>query len=56
MIIRSGLIKNRDTVDFGEFSKHWKDVHGPLALNHPLIFLTMKSMPYRSMGNTLLPP
>jgi len=31
MIIRSGLIKNRDTVDFGEFSKHWKDVHGPLA-------------------------
>ena len=31
MIIRSGLIKNRDSVDFGEFSKHWKDVHGPLA-------------------------
>jgi uncharacterized protein (TIGR02118 family) len=31
MIIRSGLIKNHDTVDFGEFSKHWKDVHGPLA-------------------------
>ena len=31
MIIRSGLIKNHDTVDFGEFSKHWRDVHGPLA-------------------------
>ena len=31
MIIRSGLIKNHDTVDFSEFSKHWKDVHGPLA-------------------------
>jgi uncharacterized protein (TIGR02118 family) len=31
MIIRSGLIKNHDTVDFGEFSNHWKDVHGPLA-------------------------
>jgi uncharacterized protein (TIGR02118 family) len=31
VIIRSGLIKNYDTVDFGEFSKHWKDVHGPLA-------------------------
>ena len=31
MIIRSGLIKNQDSVDFGEFSKHWKDVHGPLA-------------------------
>ena len=31
MIIRSGLIKNHDSVDFGEFSKHWKDVHGPLA-------------------------
>jgi hypothetical protein len=25
-------------------------------LNHPLIFLTMKSMPYCSMGNTPLPP
>ena len=31
MIIRSGLIKKQDTADFGEFSKHWKDVHGPLA-------------------------
>jgi uncharacterized protein (TIGR02118 family) len=31
MIIRSGLIRNHDTVDFGEFSNHWKDVHGPLA-------------------------
>ena len=31
MIIRSGLIKNKDTVDFDEFMKHWKDVHGPLA-------------------------
>ena len=31
MIIRSGLIKNDDSVDFREFSKHWKDVHGPLA-------------------------
>lgn len=31
MIIRSGLIKNHDSVDFGDFSKHWKDVHGPLA-------------------------
>jgi uncharacterized protein (TIGR02118 family) len=31
MLIRSGLIKNHDNVDFGEFSKHWKDVHGPLA-------------------------
>jgi uncharacterized protein (TIGR02118 family) len=31
VIIRSGLIKNDDSVDFWEFSKHWKDVHGPLA-------------------------
>jgi uncharacterized protein (TIGR02118 family) len=31
VIIRSGLIKNHDTVDFGEFSRHWKDIHGPLA-------------------------
>ena len=26
------------------------------VLNHPLIFLIVKSMPYRSMGNRLLPP
>jgi uncharacterized protein (TIGR02118 family) len=32
MIIRSGLIRNRDGVDFAAFSKHWRDVHGPLAL------------------------
>jgi uncharacterized protein (TIGR02118 family) len=31
MIIRSGLIKNKDTVDFDEFTSHWKNVHGPLA-------------------------
>ena len=31
MIIRSGLIKNKDTVDFDAFTKHWRDVHGPLA-------------------------
>jgi len=31
VIIRSGLIKNHDNVDFEEFSKHWRDVHGPLA-------------------------
>jgi uncharacterized protein (TIGR02118 family) len=31
MIIRSGLIKNKDTVDFDEFTKHWREVHGPLA-------------------------
>jgi hypothetical protein len=27
-----------------------------MTLNHPLIFLTMKSMLYCSMGNTPLPP
>ena len=32
MIIRSGLIRNRDDVDFAAFSKHWRHVHGPLAL------------------------
>jgi uncharacterized protein (TIGR02118 family) len=31
MIIRSGLIKNKDTVDFDEFTKHWREIHGPLA-------------------------
>jgi hypothetical protein len=30
--------------------------NGTADLNHPLIFLTMKSMPYCSMGNTPLPP
>ena len=32
MIIRSGLIRNRDGVDFAAFSEHWRRVHGPLAL------------------------
>ena len=32
MIIRSGLIRNRDGVDFVAFSEHWRRVHGPLAL------------------------
>jgi uncharacterized protein (TIGR02118 family) len=32
MIIRSGLIRNRDDVDFTRFSEHWRHVHGPLAL------------------------
>ena len=32
MIIRSGLIRNRDDVDFTAFSEHWRRVHGPLAL------------------------
>jgi len=37
MIIRSGLIKNKDTVDPDEFTKHWKDIHGPLARIVPLM-------------------
>jgi uncharacterized protein (TIGR02118 family) len=32
MIIRSGLIRNRDDVDSAAFSRHWRHVHGPLAL------------------------
>jgi hypothetical protein len=32
MIIRSGLIRKRDDVDFTQFSEHWRRVHGPLAL------------------------
>ena len=32
MIIRSGLIRNRDNIDFAAFSEHWRHVHGPLAL------------------------
>ncbi len=32
MIIRSGLIRKRDDVDFTQFSEHWRHVHGPLAL------------------------
>jgi len=32
MIIRSGLIRNCDGIDFAAFSRHWRQVHGPLAL------------------------
>jgi uncharacterized protein (TIGR02118 family) len=32
VIIRSGLIRKRDDVDFTHFSEHWRHVHGPLAL------------------------
>lgn len=32
MIIRSGLIRNRDNIDFVRFTEHWRNVHGPLAL------------------------
>jgi uncharacterized protein (TIGR02118 family) len=32
MIIRSGLIRNRDGINFAAFSEHWRQVHGPLAL------------------------
>jgi hypothetical protein len=32
MIIRSGLIRNRDGTDFAVFSEHWRRIHGPLAL------------------------
>ena len=32
MIIRSGLIRKRDHVDFTQFSEHWRHLHGPLAL------------------------
>ena len=32
MIIRSGLVRNRDGVNFAAFSEHWRRVHGPLAL------------------------
>lgn len=32
MIIRSGLIRNRDDIDFARFTEHWRNGHGPLAL------------------------
>lgn len=35
MIIRSGLIRNRDGIDFADFTRHWLRVHGPLALRTP---------------------
>jgi len=31
MIIRSGLIRNREDVSKEAFDRHWLDVHGPLA-------------------------
>ena len=35
MIIRTGLIKNRDEVDDKSFAEHWLGVHGPLARQVP---------------------
>jgi uncharacterized protein (TIGR02118 family) len=32
MIIRSGLIRNRDGVDFDTFTRHWRNVHAPLVV------------------------
>jgi uncharacterized protein (TIGR02118 family) len=32
MIIRSGLIRNKDDVSAAAFTKHWLETHGPLAL------------------------
>jgi uncharacterized protein (TIGR02118 family) len=49
VIIRSGLIKNRDDVDFGEFSRHWRDVHGPLARTVP----RMRAYSQNHIKNTL---
>src|SRR4051812_5937947 len=31
MIIRSGLIRNREDVSQQAFDRHWREVHGPLA-------------------------
>jgi hypothetical protein len=36
--------------------QHGHGEHAQGSLNHPLIFPIVKSMPYRSMGNRLLPP
>lgn len=35
MLIRSGLIQNFDHIDVGTFSRHWREVHGPLAAKVP---------------------
>lgn len=35
MLIRSGLIQNRDGVDPHAFGRHWREVHGPLAKRLP---------------------
>lgn len=35
MLIRSELIQNVDHVDVDAFSRHWRDVHGPLAEKLP---------------------
>jgi uncharacterized protein (TIGR02118 family) len=32
MIIRSGLIRNQDGVDFDTFTKHWRNIHAPLVV------------------------
>jgi uncharacterized protein (TIGR02118 family) len=35
VLIRSGLIQNFDHIDVSAFSKHWLEVHGPLAAKYP---------------------
>jgi uncharacterized protein (TIGR02118 family) len=35
MLIRSGLIQNKDGVDPAAFGQHWREVHGPLAKRLP---------------------
>jgi uncharacterized protein (TIGR02118 family) len=35
VLIRSGLIQNFDHIDVGTFSRHWREVHGPLAAKVP---------------------
>jgi uncharacterized protein (TIGR02118 family) len=35
MLIRSGLIQNVEHVEEAAFSRHWRDVHGPLAARLP---------------------
>lgn len=35
MLIRSGLIQNRDGIDPDAFGRHWREVHGPLARQLP---------------------
>jgi uncharacterized protein (TIGR02118 family) len=35
MILRSGLIENRDGVEEAAFARHWREVHGPIAARLP---------------------
>ncbi|MDR5651200.1 EthD domain-containing protein [Ruixingdingia sedimenti] len=42
MLIVLGFYKRKPGLSHAEFSRHWRDVHGPLIRNHPVISTYMR--------------